>query len=84
MLGGEADDADTVEQREDVRWDDLVDEHDRERRPEELHALRVALRVEVQGWRSQVRVSGLSHDGRGARQTHFGRWTRSAGSAKTV
>lgn len=51
-LRSETDDADTVEEWEDVRREDLVEEHRSESRPEELQTLVISLRIKVKGWRS--------------------------------
>lgn len=51
-LRGEADDADTVEEWEYVRREDLVEKHRSECRPEELQTLVISLRIKVEGWRS--------------------------------
>lgn len=48
-LRSEADDADTVEEWEDVRREDLVEEHRSECRPEELQTLVISLRIKVEG-----------------------------------
>lgn len=53
MLRREAEDVDTVQEREDVGREDLPDEHARERAPEELQTLVVRGAVEVKSYGEQ-------------------------------
>lgn len=49
VLGGQANNADAVEHRENVGRDHLVGEHDDEGDPEEFHSLLVALGIKMEG-----------------------------------
>ena len=49
VLRGEADNVDAIQEREDIRGNDLVDKHSGECCPEELDALVVGRSVEMEG-----------------------------------
>lgn len=82
LLRRKAEHADSVEEGENVRRDDLVNEHQPERDPEELDALCVGGGVrEMEGWRKQ---SGLSPVTRRKIEgwTYLGRWIQLEGSTE--
>ena len=53
VLCGEADDVDAVQEREDIRGEDLPDEHPRERGPKDLETLVVHRAIEVERFSRQ-------------------------------
>ena len=48
MLGGQAEDAEAIQKREDVRWNDLIDEHGPKSDPKQAHPFVVRSVVKVQ------------------------------------
>lgn len=48
MLRGQAEDTDTIQKREDVRRNDLIDEHPRKRSPKQAYPFMVRAGIKVQ------------------------------------
>ena len=48
MLRGQTEDVDTIQKREDVRRDDLIDEHPRKRDPKQAYPFMVRTGIKVQ------------------------------------
>ena len=54
MLGCQTKYAEAVEKREDIGWDDFINEHDKKGSPEESHSFVVRGGIEVKRWRPDV------------------------------